>query len=119
MEQRRVNAHDAPPAGCDTAMSGAQRLLYNGGRIPADTAGHVLPDYGPARLVWANNGAQVRAADLSMANVTMFPSDRKYGGANRTGGREILGEHPPASTVIITGIYDKAWLLEIQAIAAA
>jgi 2-iminobutanoate/2-iminopropanoate deaminase len=31
----------------------------------------------------------------------------------------VLGERAPALTVIITGIYDEAWLLEIEAIAAA
>lgn len=30
----------------------------------------------------------------------------------------VLGGHGPALTVIITGIYDEAWLLEIEAIAA-
>jgi len=29
------------------------------------------------------------------------------------------GAHRPAMTVVITGIFDAAWLLEIEAIAAA
>jgi hypothetical protein len=33
--------------------------------------------------------------------------------------QEVLGTHRPALTVIITGIYDERWLLEIEAIAAA
>jgi hypothetical protein len=32
---------------------------------------------------------------------------------------EALGGHEPALTVVIAGIYDPAWLLEIEAIAAA
>lgn len=33
---------------------------------------------------------------------------------------EVLGTHIlPAMTIIITGIYDEVWLLEIEAIAAA
>jgi 2-iminobutanoate/2-iminopropanoate deaminase len=32
--------------------------------------------------------------------------------------REVLGTHAPALTVIITGIYDPRWLLEIEAVAA-
>lgn len=33
--------------------------------------------------------------------------------------REVLKERTPALTIIITDIYDEAWLLEIEAIAAA
>jgi hypothetical protein len=31
----------------------------------------------------------------------------------------VLGSHAPALTVIITGIFDEKWLLEIEATAAA
>lgn len=31
---------------------------------------------------------------------------------------EVLGSHSPALTVIITGIFDEKWLLEIEAVAA-
>ena len=31
----------------------------------------------------------------------------------------MLGSHQPALTVIITGIFDEAWLLEIEAVAVA
>jgi hypothetical protein len=33
--------------------------------------------------------------------------------------QEILGERSPALTIVIAGIYDSKWLLEIEAIAAA
>lgn len=33
--------------------------------------------------------------------------------------REVLGGHSPALTVVIAGIFDEKWLLEIEAIAAA
>jgi hypothetical protein len=45
------------------------------------------------------------------------PSDRKYGQENRDIRREVFGDLASASTVIITGIFDEAWLLEIEAIA--
>jgi len=45
-------------------------------------------------------------------------SDRRYGQENRDVRREVLGDRAPASTVIIAGIFDDAWLLEIEAIAA-
>jgi hypothetical protein len=39
--------------------------------------------------------------------------------ANREIRHEMLGSHRPALTVIITGIFDGKWLLEIEGIAAA
>ncbi len=38
---------------------------------------------------------------------------------NYTHGVEVTGAHRPALTIIITGIYDESWLLEIDAVAAA
>ena len=51
--------------------------------------------------------------------VTTFLSDRRYGAENRAVRELVLGDHAPALTVIITGILDEAWLVEIEAIAAA
>ena len=42
-----------------------------------------------------------------------------YRAANAAVRKEVLGAHAPALTIIITGIYDEEWLLEIEAIAAA
>ena len=44
---------------------------------------------------------------------------RQYRAANAAVRKEVLGAHAPALTIIITGIYDEEWLLEIEAIAAA
>ena len=33
--------------------------------------------------------------------------------------QRVLGSHSPALTVIICDIFDEAWLLEIEAVAAA
>ena len=65
---------------------------------------------------------QLRAVDMTLANivkVTIFLSDRKFSVENRTVRNEVLGDLAPALTVIITGIFDSAWLLEIEAVAAA
>jgi 2-iminobutanoate/2-iminopropanoate deaminase len=59
---------------------------------------------------------------MSVANlvkVTVFLSSRDYALANREIRQEVLGSHAPALTVIITGIFDEKWLLEIEATAAA
>jgi enamine deaminase RidA (YjgF/YER057c/UK114 family) len=70
----------------------------------------------------ANVEAQLRAAGMSLDNlvkVTTFLSDRRYGMENRAVRMEVLGERRPALTVVITGIFDDAWLIEIEAVAAA
>lgn len=53
----------------------------------------------------------------SIAKVTTFLSSRAFADENGAIRREVLGEHAPALTVIITGIFDEHWLLEIEAIA--
>ena len=66
--------------------------------------------------------AQLRAADMTLDNlakVTTYLADRRYGLENRAVRQEILGERRPASTVVITGIFNEACLLEIEAIAVA
>jgi enamine deaminase RidA (YjgF/YER057c/UK114 family) len=75
-----------------------------------------------ARLAWRNLEAQLEAAEMSFDNlvkVTIFLSDRRYAVENRQVRQEMLGSRSPALTVIITGIFDEAWLLEIEAVAAS
>jgi enamine deaminase RidA (YjgF/YER057c/UK114 family) len=73
------------------------------------------------RLAWSNIDAQLRAAGMSLDNlvkVTTFLADRKYGIENGAVRRDVLGDRRPSLTVIIAGIFDDAWLLEIEAVAA-
>jgi 2-iminobutanoate/2-iminopropanoate deaminase len=44
---------------------------------------------------------------------------RRYAETNSRVRREMLGDHRPALTVVIAGIFDERWLLEIDAIAGA
>jgi 2-iminobutanoate/2-iminopropanoate deaminase len=74
-----------------------------------------------ARLVWRNVIAQLGAAGMTVANlvkVKIFSSSREFAALNREIRQEVLGAHSPALTVIITGIFDENWLLEIEPIAA-
>jgi enamine deaminase RidA (YjgF/YER057c/UK114 family) len=127
MKLTTVNAVSAPqPAGGYSQaieVVGLQRLLFISGQIPETVAGELPPDFpSQARLVWRNVIAQLRAAGMSAANlvkVTVFLSSREYALANREIRQEVLGSHGPALTVIITGIFDEKWLLEIEAVAAA
>jgi 2-iminobutanoate/2-iminopropanoate deaminase len=62
----------------------------------------------------------MHAADMTAENVvkiTTYLSDRSYGQESQDIRREILGDLAPASTVVVAGIFDSAWLLEIEAIA--
>jgi 2-iminobutanoate/2-iminopropanoate deaminase len=121
-----VNAEAAPQAtgGYSQGMvvSGARRLLFISGQIPETPAGEVPGDFAAqARLVWRNVSAQLGAAGMTVANlvkVTIFLSSREFATGNREIRQEVLGAHSPALTVIITGIFDDKWLLEIEAVAA-
>lgn len=127
IEKRAINAEDAPaPAGGYSQaveVSNANRILYISGQIPVCSQGEVPEGFSDqARLVWRNIESQLRAAGMSLDNlvkVTIFLSDRQFSDENRIVRKEILGERTPAMTVIITGIFDSAWLLEIEAIASA
>ncbi len=98
-------------------------LLFISGQIPADESGKVPADFkDQARLVWKNVEVQLHAAGMTLDNlvkVTTFLSDRKYRQGNYEVRTEVLGDRSPALTILIAGIYDEAWLLEIEAVAVA
>lgn len=127
LKLKAVNASSAPqPAGGYSQaleVVGAQRLLFVSGQVPETEAGVVPADFkAQARLAWSNVRAQLEAAGMTMANlvkITTFLSSREYALANREVRNEVLGSHSPALTVIITGIFDETWLLEIEAVAVA
>ena len=127
MEQRSINASDAPapPSRYSQAIevTGAERLLFVSGQIPVAKDGTVPREFGAqARQAWANVEAHLRAAGMTFDNlvkVTIFLASRRDAMENRAIRQEILGERAPALTAIITGIFDENWLIEIEAIAAA
>lgn len=53
-----------------------------------------------------------------LVKVTVFLADRRYREANYAIRHEVLGGRSPALTVIVCEIYDPAWLVEIEAVAA-
>ncbi|MBO9694998.1 MAG: RidA family protein [Sphingopyxis sp.] len=101
----------------------AERILFVSGQVPADAAGAVPEGFdAQCRLVWANIMRRLADAGMALtdiAKVNIFLSSRDHRAANTTIRHEILGDHSPAITVIITGIFDEAWLLEIDVIACA
>ena len=125
MHLAAINAESAPtPSGNYSQaleVQGAKRLLFVSGQVPETKSGTVPEGFqAQAALVWRNVAAQLHAAGMSVSNlvkVTTFLSTREFANANRQARQEALGEHAPALTVIITGIFDERWLLEIEAIA--
>jgi 2-iminobutanoate/2-iminopropanoate deaminase len=127
MQTRYVNAPNAPPPSGGYAQAveilGFSKLLFVSGQVPLIADG-VLPSSfrEQCRLAWANVEAQLRAAGMSLDNlvkVTTFLSSRSYAAENRDVREKVLGGRSPCLTVVISGIFDEAWLVEIEAIAAA
>ena len=127
MKTRSIESDKVPNAdgGYSQALevAGANRTLYISGQIPVDKSENVPTDFSDqARLVWQNIIHQLEAADMSLDNIvkhTTYLAGREYRDDNSRIRQEILGTRKPALTVVIAGIYDEAWLLEIDVIAAA
>jgi 2-iminobutanoate/2-iminopropanoate deaminase len=103
-------------------VRGANRLLFISGQVPETADGVVPADFrAQCELVWDNIEAQLREAGMTLAHlvkVTTFLSDRRYREENADIRHSRLSGHAPALTVIICGIYEERWLLEIEAVAA-
>lgn len=127
MRLTSVNSAFAPKAtgGYSQAVevTGGERLLFISGQIPESTAGTIPSGFtAQARLAWSNVLAQLSAAGMSVGNlvkVTIYLSSREFAAESRIVRQEVLGSIAPALTVIIAGIFDEQWLLEIEAVAAA
>lgn len=123
---RAINAAEAPAPSGGYAQAlevkAPSRLLFISGQIPVDKAGAVPATFAAqCRLVWAHIDAQLKAAGMTLdhlVKVTTYLGDRKHALDNSAIRREVLGARSPALTVLIAGIYDSDWLLEIEAIAA-
>lgn len=124
---RPLTGDGSPPAEGAYAQAaevgGATRWLYLSGQIPVAPDGSLAPDFaGQCEQVWDNVETQLRAAGMTLDNlvkVTTFLSDRRYALENREVRIRRLGGRQTALTVIVAGIFDEAWLVEIEAVAAA
>ena len=122
MRNRPFDPTSVSYAGACEVIAGS-RLLFISGQVPERADGSVPEDFtAQCRLTWANIERQLHNAGMTLdhlVKVTTFLSDRRYRAENSTVRREVLKERTPAITIIIANIYDEAWLLEIEAIAAA
>src|ERR1700731_959856 len=102
---------------------GFQHLLAVSGQTPVDAEGRVAEDFeAQAEQAWRNVLAVLESAGMGPANllrVNTFLLDRAHVAANRAIRQRLLGGVEPASTlVIVSGLVDPAWLIEIEALAA-
>jgi enamine deaminase RidA (YjgF/YER057c/UK114 family) len=127
MQRRDINAPDAPkPAGAYSQaveVTGATRTLYISGQVGAEIDGTVPADVlAQARLAWASLIAQLAAAGMGLDHIvkltTIIPDPADIP-ASRSARADILGERRPASTLIVGGLANPAWKIEIEAIAVA
>lgn len=104
-------------------VSNAKRILYVSGQVPEDEKENVPPDFpSQCALAWKNIEDKLKKAGMTLENivkVNVFLSDRKYRGKCGDSRPAALQKIQPAMTIIITGIYDEVWLLEIEVVAAA
>jgi 2-iminobutanoate/2-iminopropanoate deaminase len=102
-------------------VGGLTDLLFISGQIPETPDGDIPDDFeSQCRLAWTNVVSVLNAAGLTTSDllkVTTYLGDRRDAETNSRVRREVLGQHRPALTVVITGIYDERWLLEIEALA--
>lgn len=115
-----ANTSNAFAEACE--VSEFSRLLFVSGQIPQQ-GDHIPEDYvSQYLLAWANVGCQLRAAGMTLDNVvkaTIFLSDRELIAQSVGLRHSVLGDRTPAITIVLAGIYDERWLLEIEAVAAA
>jgi enamine deaminase RidA (YjgF/YER057c/UK114 family) len=127
MQTRQINAPEAlvPTTGYSQALEvkGHSRTLFISGQTPTAPDGTAPEGFAAqCRLAWKNIEAQLLAADMTLDNIVMhrtYLADRAYRLENRAIRNEVLAGRQPALTVVIAGIFDEAWLLEIEAVAVA
>lgn len=127
MQRRDLNAPDTHPPVAAYAhaieVSGAARMLYISGQVGQRMDGTIPDDIvEQSRLAWQNLEAQLRAADMTLDNLvkitTVLPNRGDLPAAWEAR-REALGDRRPASTLIVGGLANPAWKIEIEGIAVA
>jgi 2-iminobutanoate/2-iminopropanoate deaminase len=127
MQRRDINAADAPaPAGQYTQaveVTAATRTLYLSGQVGVAADGSI-PENAEAQsaLAWQNLQAQLRAAGMGIENlvkITTIVCNPADIAAVRAGRASVLGAYRPASTLIVGGLSNAAWKVEVEAIAVA
>ena len=125
MQKRDINAELAPqPASAYSQaveVTCGARILFISGPLGTEADGTTSPGMAEqARLAWRNLAAQLAAAGMGLDNlvkVTMIIPDAAEIPASRAPRAEALADRRPASTIIVAGLADPAWKIEIEGIA--
>ena len=121
-EHRTVTIAPGGAYALSYAVAQPARTLYISGQIPTRPDGSAPEGFeAQCRQVWSNIDAVLAEAGMTrrdLVKVTTYLSDRSHREVNSRIRREVLDGHLPALTIIIADIYDPAWLLEIEAVAA-
>jgi 2-iminobutanoate/2-iminopropanoate deaminase len=100
-----------------------ERLLFVSGTMGLDPGG--VPGDGVERqleLIWANLRAVLAEAGMTLDHVVQvrsFLRDAAYAEANAAARMRALGGRRVATTSVVAGTLDRAWLVEIEITAAA
>jgi enamine deaminase RidA (YjgF/YER057c/UK114 family) len=101
----------------------ARRLLFITGTMGLDKNGKAPAGIeAQCALAWRNIGAILDDAGMNVRNlvkVTCYVADRSYREANMKARAAALGDHRVATTVVVAGLLEDEWLVEIEAVAAA
>jgi 2-iminobutanoate/2-iminopropanoate deaminase len=127
MQRRDINAADAPPPAGQyiqaVEVTGASRTLYLSGQVGIAADGSIPADAGAqSALAWRNLHAQLRAAGMEIENlvkITTIVCNPADIASVRAGRASVLGAHQPASTLIIGGLANPAWKVEVEGVAVA
>ena len=103
--------------------SGATRTTYISGQIGQRMDGTIPDDIvEQSRLTWQNLEAQLKAAGMTLDNLvkvtTILPNQGDVAAAREVRSK-VLGDRKPASTLIVGGLANPAWKIEIEGIAVA
>jgi enamine deaminase RidA (YjgF/YER057c/UK114 family) len=127
MQRRELNAPEAPPIATYYSqvveVSGVARTAYISGQVGVDADGKLAVDFATqCRQTLLNLQAQLRAAGMTFGNVvklnTILPDLANIGELRRIRA-EIMGDCKPASTLVVGGLVNPEYKIEIEAIACA
>jgi enamine deaminase RidA (YjgF/YER057c/UK114 family) len=127
MKRRDIQAQDAPaPASSYTQaieVTGATRTLYVSGQVGVTKDGKTPEGIAEqSRLAYRNLEAQLKAAGMTLDNLvkvtTILPSLDDLP-AHRAARVEVLGDRRPTSTLIVGGLANPMWKVEVEGIAVA
>lgn len=110
-----AHAVEVPAGSRILFISGLNGFAQDGVTMPPDFVGQ-------AELIWSHLEEVLRSADMTVRNLVslrFYLASAADDPANVAILKRRLGDHVAGRTVICTGLLEKDWLIEVEAIAAA